>query len=55
MAPESTTLTTKVESGSPYQLDHDQVFFLFSLGPIAHTYTSNPGLESIRCSSQTYL
>ncbi|KAJ8061860.1 hypothetical protein OCU04_009651 [Sclerotinia nivalis] len=25
MAPKSTTLTTKVESGSPYQLDHDQV------------------------------
>ncbi|KAF7922833.1 uncharacterized protein EAE97_010997 [Botrytis byssoidea] len=25
MAPKSTTLTTKVESGSPYQLNHDQV------------------------------
>jgi hypothetical protein len=53
MAPTTTSLTTKVETGSPYQLDPNQVsIYIITLnyGP------SNPQIDppSVHCSTQTY-
>jgi hypothetical protein len=57
MPPTSTTLTTKVESGSPYQLNKEQVsnFAPRALQPQSNSKSGIKSLQSSPCTHQLYI